>query len=524
MVNKCINIYVIVLMVLSSTSLWQMVSATMSCSPQQNKCEPIQPKTVGKNLVSIPIQRSFNRNNNILNTRRNARKRLHQMKTRSLPARSKEMMQLVPDVDFSEDITGIEPDFGQVQLTDATDTYYYGIVSVGLPEQNFTVTFDTGSANMWIPGARCTSKACLQHNRYDHDLSSTYQPINGKFAIQYGTGEVRGFTSKDTVKVGGITIKDQPFAETTSEDEVFELPDTEFDGLFGMAFKSLSAGGLVPPMVKMIEEKLIDEPLFSFALSQGHRTFGELLLGGYNEMHYRGELRWMRVIRPKYWQVTMEGVWYGDGKYNLLEMSRDADINNIPLRVVVSTKSDDMPAGEKARENVLKDQDRAKQRKKNNAKDSNFAIELENKRDHPPADSSPKLKKLLPTINRGTGGPETTAILDTGTSFLLGDPSTIQLISRIIGADFRTGDMSCSHLSDLKSIWVSLGGYKFEITPSHYVYRDPVKRTCSSAWVPSYDSPFWVLGDSFLRAYYAVFDMKYKRVGLAPINMPLRHV
>ncbi|KAI9504022.1 aspartic peptidase domain-containing protein, partial [Coemansia spiralis] len=317
----------------------------------------------------------------------------------------------------------------QVRLTDATDTYYYGVISVGTPGQNFTVTFDTGSANLWIPGVRCTSKACLQHNRYDHDLSATYQPLNGQFAIQYGTGEVRGFTSQDTVKVGGITIKGQPFAETTSEDEVFELPDTEFDGLFGLAFKSLSSGGLVPPMTKMIEEALVDEPVFAFALSQGHRSFGELLLGGYNELHYKGDLRWMRVTRAKYWQVTMEGVWYGDGKFNLL--------------------------------------------------------------------------------------PETSAILDTGTSFLLGDPSTIQLISRIIGADFRTGDMPCSRLQELKSIWISLGGYKFEVAPEHYVYRDPEKRTCSSAWVPSYDSPFWVLGDSFLRAYYAVFDMKDKKVGLA---------
>ncbi|PIA19314.1 peptidase A1 [Coemansia reversa NRRL 1564] len=217
-------------------------------------------------------------------------------------------MQLASDVDFDKNTQDVEPEFGQVRLTDATDTYYYGVISVGSPSQNFTVTFDTGSANMWIPGVRCTSKACLQHNRYDHDLSSTYKPLNDQFAIQYGTGEVRGFTSQDTVTVGGITIKDQPFAETINEDEVFELPDTEFDGLFGLAFKSLSSGGLVPPMTKMIEEALVDEPVFAFALSQGHRSLGELLLGGYNKLHYKGELRWMRVTRAKYWQVTMEGI------------------------------------------------------------------------------------------------------------------------------------------------------------------------------------------------------------------------
>ncbi|KAJ2752826.1 1,3-beta-glucanosyltransferase, partial [Coemansia sp. BCRC 34490] len=175
---------------------------------------------------------------------------------------------------------------------------------------------------------------------------------------------------------------------------------------------------------------------------------------------------------------------------------------------------------EKARADEAKEAARKKARKK--IKEEDEESELDRKRSHPPTDrDSPKIKKLLPTAD--STSPETSAILDTGTSFLLGDPNTIQLISRIIGADFRTGDMSCSRLQDLKSIWISLGGYKFEIAPEHYVYRDSEKRTCSSAWVPSYDSPFWVLGDSFLRAYYAVFDMKDKKVGLAPINMPLRH-
>ncbi|KAJ2464178.1 aspartic proteinase precursor [Coemansia sp. RSA 2322] len=437
--------------------------------------------------------------------------------------KGKSMMQLAPDVDFDEDTHDVEPDFGQVRLTDATDTYYYGVISVGTPSQNFTVTFDTGSANMWIPGVRCTSKACLQHNRYDHDLSSTYQPLNGQFAIQYGTGEVRGFTSQDTVKVGGITIKDQPFAETTSEDEVFELPDTEFDGLFGLAFKTLSSGALVPPMVKMIEQQLVDEPVFAFALSQGHRSFGELLLGGYNELHYKGELRWMRVIRAKYWQVSMEGIWYGDGKLNLLTLSKDQDIARMPLNLIMSAISDNVAvAGERDQARAIAAEEKARVKIKSKAKDLDPDMDLENKRTHPPVDKSPKLKKLLPTNNNDTK-PETSAIMDTGTSFLLGDPNTIQLISRIIGADFRTGDMSCARLHDLKSFWISLGGFKFEVAPEHYVYRDAEKKTCSSAWVPSYDSPFWVLGDSFLRAYYAVFDMRDHKVGLAPINMPLRH-
>ncbi|KAJ2847245.1 hypothetical protein GGI22_006033, partial [Coemansia erecta] len=103
-------------------------------------------RSAGRGVVSIPLQRSFNRNNNILVARRNARHRM---------ATSKSLMQMPADVDFgNEEMHDLEPDFGRVRLTDATDTYYYGVISVGTPGQNFTVTFDTGSANMWIPGIR----------------------------------------------------------------------------------------------------------------------------------------------------------------------------------------------------------------------------------------------------------------------------------------------------------------------------------------------------------------------------------
>ncbi|KAH0618892.1 hypothetical protein JD844_018416 [Phrynosoma platyrhinos] len=150
------------------------------------------------------------------------------------------------------------------------DVEYFGEIYIGTPPQNFTVLFDTGSSNLWVPSVYCASKAC------------------------------------------GITVTNQQFAESVSEPGNTFL-DAEFDGILGLAYPSLAVDGVTPVFDNMMAQNLVELPLFSVYLNRNPDSSvgGELIFGGYDPSLFSGNLNWIPVTKKGYWQILLDNIQVG---------------------------------------------------------------------------------------------------------------------------------------------------------------------------------------------------------------------
>ncbi|KAL9538550.1 hypothetical protein MBANPS3_010850 [Mucor bainieri] len=257
-------------------------------------------------------------------------------------------------------------------------------VSIGTPPQNFSVTLDTGSADLWIPGSACSTTEC-PNGHFDQAASSTFKSLNKEFALVYGIGSVNGTYVTDTVTIAGATVQTQQFglASTTSQiltnpntitvsqiakpsNETIDLKllatttsskDVTANGILGLGFPKLTAasskgqGAYNPFVFNLVANNVISDPVFSIYLNKAssYGWVGEIIFGGVDSSKFTGNITYLpvaslsstksssnkkRATLPKndsnyYWMVEGQGVAVTNSSSSSATTTNGTDSNTI---------------------------------------------------------------------------------------------------------------------------------------------------------------------------------------------------
>lgn len=195
---------------------------------------------------------------------------------------------------------------GNLPIKDYTDTQYVAEMTLGNPHQSFMIVPDTGSSNIWVYSSKCWfSPACYVHSSYKESKSKTFSHDDHKFELNYGSGGVKGFWSKDEVTFGGLSAKDFTFGEVTSASGIAFIMG-HMDGILGLAYETISVDHL-PVFVDAVNTT---DRSFSFYLSHTDKE-SFLVLPGTDSDYYTGELEYHDVIEQKYWSLQMTDIQVG---------------------------------------------------------------------------------------------------------------------------------------------------------------------------------------------------------------------
>ncbi|GAB4835594.1 hypothetical protein Ancab_000503 [Ancistrocladus abbreviatus] len=241
------------------------------------------------------------------------------LKRRPLDRSSVNAVRIARKLGLNQAVKSLQHNLGDskgdiLYLKNYLDAQYYGEIGIGTPPQNFSVIFDTGSSNLWVPSSRCYfSVACYLHHKYRSSKSRTYTKIGESCEIDYGSGSITGFFSQDNVDVGDLVVKDQVFIEATREASLAFIIG-KFDGILGLGFQEISVGDVAPVWYNIVDQDLVDEEVFSFWLNRDPeaKVGGEIVFGGVDPKHFKGEHTYVPVTRKGYWQFEMGDILIGN--------------------------------------------------------------------------------------------------------------------------------------------------------------------------------------------------------------------
>ncbi|XP_071726049.1 cyprosin-like [Rutidosis leptorrhynchoides] len=435
-------------------------------------------------------------------------------------------------------------DGDNIPLENYMDAQYYGEIGIGTPPQKFTVIFDTGSSNLWVPSSKCyLSVACFTHKKYKSSQSSSYKE-NGKSAeIRYGSGSISGFFSQDSIKLGDLVVKEQDFIEATKEPGVTFVA-AKFDGILGLGFKEISVGDVVPVWDNMVNQSLVQEPVFSFWLNRkaDEPEGGELVFGGVDPKHFKGEHTYVPVTQKGYWQFDMGDVLINDNSTGFCSKGcaaiADSGTSLLagPTKVISEINQAIGAAGIMSQQCKTLVDEYGKtilDMLLSETRPEKICSEMKLCSFHGSHDTSLIIESV---VDKNNG--KSTSVRDEMCNLcemavlwmenqIRRNESEEQIINYVdqlckrLPSPMGESGVDCNSLSSMPNIAFTIGDKQFVLTPEDYILKvgEGEQAQCISGFtaldVPPPRGPLWILGDVFMGRYHTVFDYGNSQVGFA---------
>ncbi|XP_062143911.1 aspartic proteinase-like isoform X1 [Alnus glutinosa] len=432
-----------------------------------------------------------------------------------------------------------------VPLKNYLDAQYFGEIGIGTPPQTFTVIFDTGSSNLWVPSSKCYfSIACYFHIRYKSSKSSTYKKNGTSCEINYGSGSISGFFSEDNVEVGDLVVKDQAFIEATREGS-FTFVLARFDGILGLGFQEISVGNAVPVWYNMVQQGLVKEEVFSFWLNRDPdaKEGGEIVFGGVDHKHFKGTHTYIPVTKKGYWQFEMGDFLVGNHSTGICKGGCAAIVDSGtsllagPTSIVTEINhaigAEGIVSAE-CKEVVTHYGDLIWDLLISEVRPGKICSQLGLCLSNGVERVSSGIETVVEKENRKVSSPGndlSCAFCEMAVIWIqnqLREKGTKDQVLKYVNElceslPSPSGEsvIECDSISNMPDIAFTIGNKSFVLTPEQYILRtgDGIATVCISGFM-AIDiapplGPLWILGDVFMGVYHTVFDFGNLQLGFA---------
>jgi len=123
------------------------------------------------------------------------------------------------------------------------------------------------------------------------------------------------------------------------------------------------------------------------------------------------------------------------------------------------------------------------------------------------------------SVNSQTSVTDIQAIIDTGTTLIIGDASTVRAFyDSVPGAQPAGRGFYSIPCSSIPEVSFTFSGTPFSISPELFNFGQDGSGNCIGGIVGSDSLNFWIVGDVFLQNVYSIFDLGNDQVGFANLS------